>query len=371
MTALRWLGLAAGVVLVLVTARSMCYTLVVPQRAQTRLPGTVFGAVRGFAEAVARRMPSYEARDRLLSLAAPFGVLSFLAVWLVLFLIGFGLILLPLTGADLTRVLRESGSSLLTLGVVAHRAPAAMAVDLCAAAAGLGTVALLIGYLPALYGAFNRRETLVTLLQSRAGAPAWGPEILARHELVGIVDRLPDLYGRWEEWSADVAESHTNYPVLVFFRSPHPLRSWVLALLAVLDAAALHLALCPAAAPAQARLCLRMGFTCLRDVADVLGLPYDPDPSPDDPILLTFEEFRGAIKRLDDAGFARERSPEDAWPHFRGWRVNYEAIAYRLADLVTAPPGPWSGPRRALEEASLVPQRPLDRKPAGPGAGAS
>src|SRR6202042_2948825 len=101
-------------------------------------------------------------------------------------------------------------------------------------------------------------------LESRAGSPAWGPELLARHRLVGIVDQLPSLYADWERWAADVAESHTTYPVLIYFRSSRPLDSWVLSLLAILDSAALYLALAPSRAPSEARLCLRMGYTCLR-----------------------------------------------------------------------------------------------------------
>ena len=72
------------------------------------------------------------------------------------------------------------------------------------------------------------------------------------------IDTLPDLYARWERWAVDVAESHTTYLPLVRFRSPRPLSSWVISLLAVLDSAALYLALSPQSAPVvQARLCLR------------------------------------------------------------------------------------------------------------------
>jgi hypothetical protein len=60
----------------------------------------------------------------------------------------------------------------------------------------------------------------------------------------------------WERWAADVAESHTTYTQPVRFRSPKALSSWVTALLAVLDSAALFLALSPGAAPViPARLC--------------------------------------------------------------------------------------------------------------------
>ena len=47
--------------------------------------------------------------------------------------------------------------------------------------------------------------------------------------------------------AADIAESHTTYLPLVRFRSSRPLLSWVTALLAVPDSAAMYVALSPAA----------------------------------------------------------------------------------------------------------------------------
>src|ERR1017187_5599794 len=95
---------------------------------------------------------------------------------------------------------------------------------------------------------------LHTALSARAGVPSWGPELLARtHYALGsggsTIHTLPDLYAQWERWAADVAESHTTYLPLTRFRSPKPLSSWVTALLAVLDSAALYLALSPQKAP--------------------------------------------------------------------------------------------------------------------------
>ena len=106
----------------------------------------------------------------------------------------------------------------------------------------------------------------MSLLNARAGVPSWGPELLARtHYALGsgtsTIDTLPGLYEHWEGWASDLAESHTTYLPLVWFRSPRPLSSWVISLLAVLDSAALYLALSPQSAPeVQARLCLRSGF---------------------------------------------------------------------------------------------------------------
>jgi hypothetical protein len=106
-----------------------------------------------------------------------------------------------------------------------------------------------------------------------------------------------------------------------------------------------------------------MGFTCLRNIADVMRISYDPDPFPDDPIELTYEEFLGGVHRLQKIDFPMERTPEEAWGHFRGWRVNYESVAYTIADSVVAPPGPWSGPRARLPNISIIPQRPANRSP--------
>ena len=61
-----------------------------------------------------------------------------------------------------------------------------------------------------------------------------------RHQLVHITDALPDFYASWEQWAAEFSESHSSYSVLLLFRSPDPWSSWVLALLSVLDAAAMQ-----------------------------------------------------------------------------------------------------------------------------------
>ena len=259
----------------------------------------------------------------------------------------------------------QAAVSLFTVGAAHTGGPQNSAIDIAAGAIWVIVVALQIAYLPALYGAFNRREGLVALLESRAGVPAWGPEVLMRHQMVGITDTLPEFYAAWEEWAADLAESHTTYPVLLLFRSPDPWFSWLVGLLAVLDGAAMHLAVAPSSASSQARLCLRMGFTAFNRIATTLGWDVDPDPSPEGPIALTYAEFADAVGALRDAGFPMERTAEEAWPDFVGWRVNYEQVAYRLADRVTAPPAPWSGPRRHLRSGVVGPRRPPQRAPGG------
>ena len=350
----------------LLTLAQVLFAMVLPRRPSgvERLTLVVNRGVRLAFVALSRLAKTYEGKDALLAPTAPVALMVQLLFWAASLAVGFALMLQP-TVHSLSAGLMQSITALFTVGAVHIGGTPNTGIDIAVGAIWVVIVALQIAYLPALYGAFNRREGLVSLLESRAGIPAWGPELLARHQLVGIVDTLPDLYSDWEEWAADVAESHTTYPILLLFRSPEPWFSWLIGLLSVLDGAAMHLALAPSTASSQARLCLRMGFTLVNRVAATLGWPVDPDPNPEGPIELTFDEFERAVLMLESVGFPTERTAEEAWPDFRGWRVNYEALAYRLADRLTAPPSPWSGPRRHLRSGSVEPKRPPQRRPDG------
>jgi hypothetical protein len=364
----RDLAAAAGALLIVTTGWSVLGTLVVPRRIRSRLPRLVAISVDAMFHYLADRFDSYEPRDRILAGEAPIQLIMQTAAWLAVFEVGFAFLLWPLVGnAGLGGAFELAGSSLCTLGYLTpHDGGPMLPCDL-AALFGLGTVALQIGYLPTLYAAFNRREALVTLLDSRAGVPSWGPEMLARSHYglgsgVSAISELPALFEEWERWSADIAESHTTYLTLVNFRSPRALSSWVIAQLAVLDAAALYLSLLPDAPRAiTARLCLRGGFTCLAEIARARGfdIPYEADPNAG--VALTYEEFVEAIGRLADVDFPLERSNEDAWLDFVGWRVNYEAAAYAIARAVDAPPAMWSGPRRHPIPV-IPPLRPATRR---------
>jgi hypothetical protein len=295
-------------------------------------------------------------------------ILFTLAVWVVFFLVGYALLFLPFVGGDFWHGLWLSGSSLFTLGVTSLGQAGPVALEFLAAATGLTIIALLIGYLPTIYGAYNRRETLVTALSSRAGDPAWGPEVLARHALDHTLPTLCDVYRAWETLAADIMESHSSYPWLIVFRSPDPLHSWVTSLLAVMDSAALYLSLSPSTAPMEAGQCLRMGFLCMRKIGHITGAKINDDPRPDDPVELTYDQFVRAVDHLRHSDFPLERSTEDAWRDYKGWRVNYETAAYALADFVVAVPAPWSGKRAttitSIEE--VLRRRPRFRTPEDP-----
>ncbi len=349
--AARWVAAGCGALLVLTGWQSVIGTLIVPRPVASWLTRVVDRIVLAVYRVVTKPCRQFERRDRLLSTQAAAILVGQLVTWLSIFLAGFMLLLWPSHGRSITAALTDAGSSLFTLGFDEPPGTVPAAVVFFAAATGMVVIALQIGYLPALYAAFNRRETEIALLNARSGAPSWGPELLARtYYALGkdtsAVNTLPDLYARWERWAADVAESHTTYLPLVRFRSPRPYSSWVISLLAVLDSAALFLALSPEEAPTiPARLCLRGGFQCLVRISRAMGIYQPEEADPNATIQLSYEEFLDAVGRLRDVGFPVTREPEEAWPEFAGWRLNYESAAYLIANAVDAVPALWSGPR--------------------------
>ena len=361
--AVRDVAAAVGLLLVLATAASVVGTVIVPRKSGSRLTRLVASAVHAIFRLIVRPVASYRWRDRIMAGQAAVILLGQLAVWLVSFYVGYTLLIWPTT-RSIGVAFRSVGPALWTFGSPDTHGFFETAVLDTAAMAGLVTVTLQIAYLPALYAAFNRRENEIALLNSRAGSPSWGPELLARtHYALGsgtsALDTLPEFYSEWERWAADITESHVTYLPLVWFRSPSYEASWVTSLLAVLDSAALYLSLCPETAPAvPARLCLRSGLVCFSEVARSMGLTVPAEPAPGAAISLTYAEFLDAVGRLREVNFPVEREPEAAWPHFVGWRVNYEQAAYAIAAAIDAVPALWSGPRRWPAE-PMPPLRPM------------
>src|SRR5260370_26797652 len=325
-------------------------------------------AVHASYQLATKRIKDYRTRDRVLATEAAVILLAQLIAWLVVFCIGFALLFWPFVQGGISGAFTSVSPAVWFIGNSTVTGVGQRVIEDCAGLTGLVVVTLQIAYLPTLYSAFNRRETDIALLNARAGVPSWGPELLARtHYALGsgtsTIDTLPDLYAQWERFAADVAESHTTYLPLVRFRSPRPLSSWVTGLLAVLDSAALFLALSPKAAPTvPARLCLRSGFLCLNQVARAMGTQLPEEADPNGTISLSYEEFLDAVARMSEVNFPIERDPADAWPDFVGWRLNYEQAAFALAAAVDAVPALWSGPRRRPTPA-IPPIRPGRGKP--------
>jgi hypothetical protein len=229
------------------------------------------------------------------------------------------------------------------------------------ATVGLILIALLIAYLPTIYSAFQRREAAVNLLEVRAGKPPSAVEMIERYHSIHGLDRLEEQWQAWEAWFADIEESHTSLPALVFFRSPRPDHAWITAAGAVLDAAALSLAALDIPRSPQAALCIRAGFIALRRIADVFGIVHEPDPHyPAQPISVRRDEFDVVCDRLAAEGAPLKADRDQAWRDFAGWRVNYDTVLLALCSITMAPPATWSSDRAPVfRTLAVFAQRPL------------
>jgi hypothetical protein len=344
---LEVVSFGAGVFLVVAAVLSALRATVLPRASQSRIVAVDIVLTRLLFRLRARRLTTYEARDRVMAMLGPVTLLTELATWLILVMSGFTLMYLAITDKSFAQAVELSGSSVFTLGTASAKGVGASLLTYAEAAAGLLILTLLITYLPSIYGAFTRRESGVSSLRVRLGSPPRAATMLIRyHQIEEPHFRLNQVWQEWERWFADIDESHSTFPILAFFRSPQPDRSWITSAGALLDAAALWLAavgdhpLDP-----DAQLCLRAGYLALRHIADNFRLRYDPDPAPDDPISVTREEWEKEFDRMAGAGMPMVADREEAWRAWSGWRVNYDRVLLELARLVEAPLAPWISDR--------------------------
>ncbi len=286
--ALLGLFLCSGVVL------DAFQTVILPRRATGRFRITRLFYLMTWSPWVAlgARIGNRKVRGQFYSIYGPLSLLLLLALWAILLTLGFALLMFaagtafldvslpPSAGfwPHLATDLYVSGTSFATLGPgdVVPRSQMARSLMSLESGMGLGFVALVISYVPVLYGAFSQREVIVTLLDARAGSPPTAAELLGRHGFEGGRDALVELLAEWERWSAEILESHISHPVLCYYRSQHDNQSWLAALTTIMDACTLLITtvLNPEAVHAsrQAQLTFAMGRHALIDLAHIFGL---------------------------------------------------------------------------------------------------
>jgi hypothetical protein len=209
-------------------------------------------------------------------------------------------------------------------------------VTVAEAGTGFGFLAIVIAYLPVLYGAFSRREVNISLLDARAGSPPTAAELLRRHARQQNLDALEQYLRAWETWAAELMESHLSYPVLCYFRSQHNNQSWVSALATILDACALLIAHTEGALRWQAELTFAISRHALVDLAQVLAVPPRP-ASVDrfDPVIL--KELR-VILGAAGAPLCKARAAEETLEQLRRM---YEPFLFGFSELLLMPLPVW------------------------------
>ena len=335
---LNVVAVAGGTALVLMALLSALRTVVVPRAERVRMSRWVGSASRWAFTECAQLARTPERRETIIARGAPVGLVLLPALWAAEVIIGFSLIFWGLDVKPYRDALVLSGSSLTTLGFRSSSDVPTLLLEVIEALLGLGLVALLITFLPTIYGHFSRREALVTRWYMRAGSPPSSDELLIRAQRIGWLDNLHETWSEWERWFVDIEESHTSYPALNFFRSPAADRSWIVAAGNVLDTASFVEAAVDVPDSPQARLSIRSGYLALNAIGEMFDAEIADDPAPDDAISYPRSDFERIYERCREEGIPMVPDREQAWRDFAGWRVNYDAVLMSLFDTIS-PPG--------------------------------
>lgn len=240
------IAVLVGISLIILALLDLINTLVSTSTSINQYWPSFFVGFRAFG--LVRRLVSgldedSSLRHRLLALFAPLMFLTLLAMWVALQVIGFGLIWWAFDGLE---GVDSFGDNLYYSGVVFFTVGFGEVLPVGAvprtgaiveAFFGVLTTALVIGYLPSLYGAYSERERQLMILDDGSDERitptnlvlAWAPDADTEH--------LNARFAEWEQWVASVLETHSTLPLLRLFRSHDPRQNWVTALGLVTDAA--------------------------------------------------------------------------------------------------------------------------------------
>src|SRR6266571_6422937 len=280
---MRILAVIFGIVLIVLVVQDAFETIILPRRVtrRIRLARLFYRLSQLGWKSISHLIRSSAMRESFRGYVGPLTLLGLLVFWAVLFVIGFGLLLwglaLPLNASDkaisFLTYLYLSGTTFFTLGLgdVTPMPGVGRVLVVTEVALGFIFLALVISYVPIIYQAFSRRELRISLLDARAGSPATAVELLRRNCAGKNIEELRMLLHDWEEWCAEMLESHLSYPVLAFYRSQHDQQSWVEALTVILDTCALVLTSMEDAPLAAARFTFAAARHAVVDLAQVLN----------------------------------------------------------------------------------------------------
>jgi hypothetical protein len=278
-----------GLLILFATLWDAFETIILPRRVTRsfRLVRLFYPVTWAVWSAVNRRLPSSKLRETHLSYFGPLSLLMLFATWAFALIVAFAMLhwaagsSLNVSGeaASFSTDLYLSGTTFFTLGLgdVTPRTTLARVITVAESGTGFGYLAIVISYLPTLYGAFSQRELNISLLDARAGSPPTAAELLRRHARFRDADVLSQYLRDWEIWAAQLMESHLSYPALCYFRSQHDNQSWLAAFTAVLDVSALMIAYGIGGAKWQAQLTFAISRHAVADLSEVLRVrPLPP-----------------------------------------------------------------------------------------------
>ena len=340
----------AGILLVVIVCWEAFETIVLPRTVSRKLRMTTvyFDTIWRVGFKVLKvldRKPA--ARESLLAVVGPLALIALIALWSLGIIIGFASIqwglMTPMSNLEsgFWTNLYVSAATFFTLGYgdIVAISGLGRGVSMIEAGIGFGTLALVISYVPVLYQAYSARERVSLLLDSRAGSPPAGVELLICYgnDLSG----LKEIFAEFERWGASLLETYLSYPILATYRSQHEMLSWIASLTCVCDACTLVQTAYQADGPEMESLKrqARHTYAMLRHLAVDLSyiLRVDPVAPPIDRMDETM--WPEVVSELQKSG-APVCGRTDACANFGDLRDGYEPFAYGLSQslYLTMPP---------------------------------
>jgi hypothetical protein len=347
---MKTVAVIVGVALILIILWDAFETIILPRRVTRRLRFTslFYISMWTICSRLVRAMRNRKRREKYLGAFGPLSLLMLLALWATGLILGYAILHwgletelnLPDETGRFASYLYISGETFFTLGYgdIVPTLSLGKAIAVIEAANGFGLLAIVIGYLPVLYGAFSRREVNIALLDARAGSPSSAAEMLRRHGESGNLNDLDPVLHEWEHWSAELLESHLSYPVLCYFRSQHDNQSWLGSLTTILDTCALVMVGVGNTSTWQAKLTFAMARHAVVDLAQIFRtMPAKPEA--DNCRLLPGDLDR--IREILAKNNTHLRDGTDAEQKLAELRLMYEPYVCALSEMLLMPLPPW------------------------------
>jgi hypothetical protein len=281
-------------------------------------------------------------RETLLSLYGPLSLVVLLGLWTFGQIIGWGLFWYGTRGgfaspmSSILDAFYYSGVVYFSIGFgdVVARDGALRLLTILEAFEGLATLGLVIGYLPPLYAAYQSRERQLLRLDDLSEERITPATLAISYLQRGGLPALEAELDRWCDWCADVFETHTSFPMLMYFRSQHPGHSWVTGLGVIDDTAVLVIACLEGADRGPAMRLHRQTARTFRRLAERIRLT----PSPDEP--LAPELLRIGYDRLAAVGLEM-RPFDEAFETVTRLRAEFHPPMEAFIEELAAPRGFW------------------------------
>jgi hypothetical protein len=339
-----------------------------PRRVK-RDPRIVRGLLRSLWipwRAVGRRLPK-AAADTMLGIYGPFGLLTILG------LLSAGVILC-FSGMQWAASSHFGGPNPAGYGHDLYFSAAAFfsastttaptrglgqALQVAEAATGYAVLFISIGYLPALFTSFSRREAAVSRLDPRAGSPPTASALLGRSAQRGGWPELDAYLREWEMWTAELMETHLSYPILGYFRSQHVNQNWLAALTTIVDSCAYAIAYGPEEAVDASELTFRIGRHALADLAYAFSSRRMKRNQDLERERLTDETLAELRQQLDGSGLHVDGTP-DSRERLDELRASYEPYAISISQQLALDLPNWVADGEVRENWRMASHRHQD-----------